>query len=162
MIYNTVVLQSHATTPRGGPRLRRDGVNLKRGPDEFRLGYYLRWNNFRICHRGRAHPRVLIIYGDDDDVHVYTAVTVTPNKRRREKRDDESFARSLGLGGKLLFDDMTRASVIMSYAVPRVYAAPGSAYYDGRPDGGSFRRVFLARRDPLARAVTRLRGGGGV
>lgn len=28
-----------------------DGVNLKREPDEFRLGYYLRWNNFRICHR---------------------------------------------------------------------------------------------------------------
>lgn len=27
------------------------GVNLKREPDEFRLGYYLRWNNFRICHR---------------------------------------------------------------------------------------------------------------
>lgn len=28
-----------------------DGVNLKREPDKFRLGYYLRWNNFRICHR---------------------------------------------------------------------------------------------------------------
>lgn len=33
------------------PTRAADGVNLKREPDEFRLGYYLRWNNFRICHR---------------------------------------------------------------------------------------------------------------
>lgn len=52
-----------------------DEVNLIRGPDKFRLGCYLRWNNFRICHP--PHPRRTryylynIIMYDATTLHVY-------------------------------------------------------------------------------------------
>jgi len=67
-------------------RAAADGVNLKREPDKFRLGYYLRWNNFRICHRTAEET---LSVGAFACIMYTTRLKLQQLRRRRRRRRPE-------------------------------------------------------------------------